>query len=505
MYDEQHFTRDAAVVRFDDDAPGVTVDEDGDPEFDWDEVETVSLDDPPHAEAFDTKEFFKIPATIARPIRQPYRVGSDTVFLKKPREELKRAAWSVDNAPWTHGHPKNEDGSRMVKSVDDIRGFWKNPRYIDAVDDLDADLMVPTNDEESKSYLEENTDVSVGFYNKIERVDEYDGIVGGTDDDTDEIDGYQTRMLFDHVASVEIGRCPSGAGCGIDSGPEHGHVDTLYKGRATTDKGRDEAESMDSDYEIAPSVDSFEEVTTDYRNSEGRYFAVSPEEGGGEPKFPINNCNDARDAWNLRSHGDISISVATLEERIRRRAGELDCSLPETAESSDAVDCGCEDEQNTDSIMEFEIDTEDLTPESVLSKVAEQHDGVEELLHDYREKAEAASDAADALDLDSADSLAETVGVMADELDDLRSFKDEAEREAMEEHAEAIVERTDRFGEEVDDVLEAHDDLEEIEATRELVEDLTESTDEQTANPGSETTDGGSSEATPQKYAKTPW
>lgn len=496
MFNEQHFTRDAAIVRFDDDAPGITVDDDGETSFDWDEVETVTLDDPPHAEAFDTKEFYKIPATVARPIRQPYHIAGDTVWLKKPRQELKRAAWSLDNAPWTHGHPENQDGSQMVKSVDDVRGFWRDPRYIDSVDDLDADLHVPVGDEKSKQYLEENSDVSVGFYNRIERVDEYDGIVGGMDDTEEDIDGYQTQMLFDHVASVKVGRCPSGKGCGIDSADlsEHGHVEPIYKGTRLTDEGRETDGPMEADQSS--------------HTHEGSWYAVPPEDNpDDEWKFPIDNCSDVQDAWKLRGHGDISISQETLEGRIKDRASDIGCEVPGSDEQTDSIDdldyeiSPLTDEQ--EQIMQFEIDTDDLTPDAVLAKVAEQHDGVQDRLDAYEEKAEAADEAAEELDLDCACDIPDKVGLMADEIADLREYKREAEEEEMREHAEAIAAKTDRFGEDVEDVLEAHDDLDSIESTRELVDDLTETTDTKTANPG-ESTDEGSTEA-PQKYAKTPW
>lgn len=324
MYEETQFTRDAATVTFHEDADGITVDE-GDASFDWDEVETVQIDNPPHTDAFDSKEFYKIPATVARPIRQPYRYNDNTVWLKKPRDELKRAAWSLDNAPWTMGHPD----SKMVKSVEDIRGFWGDPRYHDRVDDLDADLHIPINDSEAKEYLEENSDVSVGFYNRIARVDEYDGVVGGSDDDSD-LDGYQTNMYFDHVASVGVGRCPGEKGCGIDSPTDHGHV-SFISDTSIKDGIRD-----GMDYRITASYD--DGFTTDYRDEDDKYFAVSPSEGGGEPKFPVNSCSDVDDAWKLRNHGDISISVSTLEERIKRRADAMDCADPEG--ESDDTDCG---------------------------------------------------------------------------------------------------------------------------------------------------------------------
>lgn len=100
-----------------------------------------------------------------------------------------------------------------------------------------------------------------------------------------------------------------------------------------------------SNYDISPgdgsaSVDA-------YRDEDGRYFAVAPDENpDGEPKFPINNCSDVGDAWQLRNHGDIGISVETLEERIKRRASDLDCEDPE-GESDSADDCGCDDDTIT--------------------------------------------------------------------------------------------------------------------------------------------------------------
>lgn len=66
-----------------------------------------------------------------------------------------------------------------------------------------------------------------------------------------------------------------------------------------------------------------------------RWHAVKEEETPSEegPKYPIENCSDAEDAWNLRkNHDEIFISQATLNKRIKRRANRLGCDLPETAE-----------------------------------------------------------------------------------------------------------------------------------------------------------------------------
>lgn len=537
MYEDTHFTHDAAAVRFDGDADGITVDEDsGEASFDWSEVETVTIDNPPHANAFDSKEFYKLPATVAKPIPQPYRFGEDDVtWLKKPREELKAAAWSLDNAPWTLGHPE----TGMVKDVNDVHGFWRDPRYLDSLDDLDADLHVPTGDEDAKEFIEDNGDVSVGFYNRIARTDEYDGVVGGSDDDGVDVEGYQTDMIFDHVASVEVGRCPSGAGCGLDT-QQHGHVaplqdDGFIRGTIITDGNEEGAGSAPPDSTMSGALLDQSEHT-----NEGSWYAVPPSDNpDDEWKFPVDNCSDVDDAWHfaVRGRGDISISFDTLKNRIQDRARSLDCEVPEeTEETSDAADldgldyqpaphadcgCGCGgggdcDSDNTDTnTMDFDID--DLSPEAALAKIEAEHDGVAERLDDLREAqgdASAARDAAEELGLDDTTDLADAVSVREERIDTLEEKLDEARRPQMEDDAEFIAEHTDRFGEDGEDVIDSiEDDLDDgedlVEAvadTRELVEDLTESYDEQTANSGSGDGDG-TTDSTPSggKYAKTPW
>lgn len=539
MYDDAHFTRDAATATIDDDADGITVDDDGEPNFDWDEVERVTIDNPPHANAFDTKEFYKIPATVAKPIPQPYQYGEDSVWLKKPREELKKAAWSLDNAPWTLGHPD----TGMVKDVDDVRGFWSEPRYHDALDDLDADLHVPVGDDEAREYLEENGDVSVGFYNRIARIDEYDGVVGGEDDEGVDIDGYQTNMLFDHCASVGIGRCPSEQGCGISAdGRPHGHVtavdDSLLSDTRITDTS-DSVQADETTSVMAQKTDSPSGIHV----ADDTWFAVGPDEHPDEStdypddaKFPVDSCQSVADAWNLRGTGDISIDQETLEARIRRAAEAMDCSLPDgetdaaVAESAKRYsicgarahvmeadiaaddDCGCPtdtdpDTDNTDTDMELEFD--DLSAEAALDKVAERNDSVEDRLDELREAtdvADIARDAADELGLDSVDDLTDTVAMLSEKNDELRERVDELQRPQMEDDAAYIAEHTDRYGDDADEVIERLDeDPDAVADKRELVEDLVDEYDETTANPGDLDSGADSGTETTGKYASTPW
>jgi len=230
----RRYTTDAPIAAFDGRANGITTDANGDTQFDWDAVDTATIDDVPHANAFETTDFYKLPATVARPIAQPYGMDSadgdkSVIWLQKPWRELRDAAWSLDNTPWTLGHPD----TGVVQDTSDIRGFWSNPRAIEATHDLDADLHVPVNDTDAQQFIADNGDVSVGFFNGV--TDEYDTDVSP---DTDvELDGYQTDLLFNHVASVQRGRCSSAHGCGIAQAADAGRApdEPHATGRQVTD------------------------------------------------------------------------------------------------------------------------------------------------------------------------------------------------------------------------------------------------------------------------------
>jgi len=708
----RRFTTDAPTVAFDDEVSGITTDADGDTQIEWQSVDTVTIDDVPHANAFETTEFYKLPATVARPIAQPYNTDAEdtsVIWLQKPWRELRDAAWSLDNVPWTLGHPD----TGVVQDTSDIRGFWSNPRAIEATHDLDADLHVPVDDTDAQQFIADNGDVSVGFFNGV--TDTYDTDVNP---DTDvELDGYQTDLLFNHVASVQRGRCSSAQGCGIVQADEAGHapdeshasngqatdgqyvtgsvvkapetphtlvdaehesmdlsvpesaqqaaqdfrdavergdvpdgcggpnglgrrragqfadggelsletwvtggtsavanwharhegnedtdaddpwsdcgyamfhawggttaknkamrlkeqmndtqdsymtrhtadavgdwvkwqssggtaygkiVDTVTEGCTTRGKGDMEVcaedddpvaivevydnESGDStDEEVrhkmsslntwsnSPTSDSLKEtditdVSTDapsgiYVTDDGTMFAVAPDEHpddntshADDAKYPVNNCEDVVDAWNLRGSGDISISRDTLEARIKRVAESKGCDMPATATEDALNDAETDTSQTTDNCTQMcngctdnsgiDMAFDDLTPEVALDKLAAEHDDIESYLSDLRQSAAAAEAAADELDVDT-DQLADTAAVHDERVSELEDELSDLRRPKMEEDAQFIAERTDRFGEDADAVLDTIEDIADLEAKRELVEDLTADTTETTAN-----------------------
>jgi hypothetical protein len=194
------------------DASGVTVDEDDTVptvDFSWSEIPVVEVDAPPYEEAFETDRFYKIPnVTTARPIIQLYRsVDGELIKRQKPAEELRKAAWSFNNAPHTITHPD----TGVVKDVSDVTGFWRDGQYDAETESMQHTLYVPVNNDEATEYIAENPDVSVGFYNH--RTTSYDGDTGSLVDE--QPTEYQVNILGNHIASVEHGRCSGEQGCGI--------------------------------------------------------------------------------------------------------------------------------------------------------------------------------------------------------------------------------------------------------------------------------------------------
>ena len=169
-----------------------------DTDFTWDEVSVVQIDNPPHEQAFETDQFYKIPFTAARPVEQTYQTPDGSVTMKKPSTELRQASWSLDNSPITLGHPS----TRIVDSVDLVHGFVRHPQWDGADERLKGEAYIPVNDTEAQAWVEDNDGVSIGFWYE-------------TDPSADDVDAFQRDLLIDHVAIVEEGRCSREDGCGL--------------------------------------------------------------------------------------------------------------------------------------------------------------------------------------------------------------------------------------------------------------------------------------------------
>lgn len=173
---------------------------DSDAAIQWTDVDTVPAHEvsPAHGERFDS-ELYAIDTTVARPIKQQYEYGDDTVTFVKPARELMQASWGLDNVPITVDHPNQ----RHVVADTDVHGFLRDPNYDRVDDSLTATMYIPTSDGIAQSAIADSRDVSVGFYSDVVRTDR------------EGVDGEQVSILFDHVALVEEGRCSSEDGCQV--------------------------------------------------------------------------------------------------------------------------------------------------------------------------------------------------------------------------------------------------------------------------------------------------
>lgn len=220
----------------------------------------------------------------------------------------------------------------------------------------------------------------------------------------------------------------------------------------------------DTDYDVSPTVDG--DFTTDYRNSEGRYFAVGPDENSDEePKYPINNCEDARDAWNLRTQGNIDISVEDLEGRIKRRASELDCRLPATArkDTDDTTDCNCtpnDDDSTMGDTNDNDTDNDGFDiPDLSVDAIAEQNDAVQEIkeerdslrdnLDEMQTELEEAFDTAEnfTIELEEDECPCEAVDELVSDLDEKVEEVEDLTDELTEYRQGEVEDRLDRLAE----------------------------------------------------------
>lgn len=354
---------------------GDTVDADFDPS----DATTVTRDDG-WVNFFDTDEFVQFTATVAQPLIQPYVHNGELQQFRKTDSELKKAQPQIENLPWTMGHPPQD----RVTTASQIRGVWTDPRWNDG---QDATLHIPADDDEAVRYAVHNDEVSIGF----------GGHLDWADDDAVEYDATQRDIAYDHIASVETGRCPPDQGCGLHTDGVHGHTvtdavrtqetetgdvsgtadwdvgdfvvvtrdDTRVHGRVVAIEGDDvmvqpydeSADRFNADAMtvspasltqwVGPHADScpgaectcgcHTDATHDdapagiYVSEDGGWYGISPDEtADDDPKYELDNCNDVKDAFNLRNNGDYDIDTSTLVTRIKRVSDVHDCPPEQT-------------------------------------------------------------------------------------------------------------------------------------------------------------------------------
>lgn len=208
-------------------AGNVTVDA----SFDPSEAETVTLDTK-WEQFFDTDEYVQFEATVAQPIVQAYFHDGELQQFKKEEQELRTAQAQIDNLPWTMGHPERN----RVTSSEQIRGFWADPRWNDG---QTATLNIPANDTDAVRFAVQNDNVSIGF----------SGTLDWVDDPTSDVDAVQRDYAYDHIASVENGRCPPEKGCQLHTDDAiHGHVGDAVRTKNTEETSMDA--EMNPEYSV---------------------------------------------------------------------------------------------------------------------------------------------------------------------------------------------------------------------------------------------------------------
>jgi len=191
------------------------------------------------------------------------------------------------------------------------------------------------------------------------------------------------------------------------------------------------------------SVESNTDAPSGVYTEDGDWYGVAPTENADdEPKYELNNCNDVKDAWNLRGNGNYDIDQSTLESRIKRAADSHDCPT----ENKPWVN-------NTNDNMENEFNIPDLSADAIV----EQNDAVAELKEE-RDEYESRVDELES----TVDEINETVFDTVDELENV-TITPEEDDEAC-DVLEALADAADEAAGKAAEVEDLRDELKEYRA-----------------------------------------
>jgi hypothetical protein len=152
----------------------------------------------------DTDDFLVVPATIAREGVFKYPDG----MAFKPKEELKKYAWTFDGA-WIV--PDQHPDTKILMDPDRIVGKIEKPSFCDKINGIRGDLRFEKKKADAQFLADiksgKKKDVSIGFfYVEDQTPGEFQG---------QKYDYVQRKFLGNHIAAgVPVGRCPSPY-CGI--------------------------------------------------------------------------------------------------------------------------------------------------------------------------------------------------------------------------------------------------------------------------------------------------
>jgi hypothetical protein len=212
--------------------------------------------------------------------------------------------------------------------------------------------------------------------------------------------------------------------------------------------------------------------------NEGGWYGIAPDENpDDEYKYELDNCNDVKDAYNLRNNGDYDVATDTLVARITRAAQEHDC--PSNRLPDGLVEMMTDSADNTPmSNMDLQtfIDENELTVEDVVDALDVDIPSEPTAFYDGEPSVEQLAD-----DFDAVDILVDEKQSLEEEVSDLTDSLREARRPVYKEKAQQLAEMTHKWGdsEELMERFDADDErwsVDDLDEKIELVEDITGST-----------------------------
>lgn len=327
-----------------------------------------------------------------------------------------------------------------------------------------ADAMVAHNPEDEEGIMIEIMDRDGNSTEMVTTVDA-DSIWPATEVMRDDTDTYSEGTMVSWDGGAAKGEIIDSKSDGCFSNRIDGDAEICAGDSTVYLIEEDDGKTVSHKHGTLSVVESNTDAPSGLYEEDGDWYGVAPSEtADDEPKYELNNCNDVKDAWNLRGSGDYEIERSTLEARIKRAADSHGCpqenkpwmedtndtmdtefdipdlSVDAIAEENDAV---AELKEQRDSLQE----TVDEMNETVLETV----DGLENMTIELEEDDEPC-DALEAL-ADAADEAAAKASKVEDLRDELSEYREEEREEAL-DTLESLGANRDEWGDESLDDLE---------------------------------------------------
>lgn len=141
----------------------------------------------------------------------------------KPRDELAKTWILANGIAFSHDHPRDEDEFGVIVDLRRVGGFVDNVRFDDATGNVVGDVFLARVAQEGLAITEENIKRNAFLVDAIKAGEEAEVSIGfwSTDEwnpgnrDGADYEWIQRDIVYDHLASVPLGACSWGMGCGL--------------------------------------------------------------------------------------------------------------------------------------------------------------------------------------------------------------------------------------------------------------------------------------------------